>query len=63
MLNQVSRTLTIPRREGTAAEEDTAAAARSTVSSRGANIIGGRANVRGDATGGPDDGKLESARR
>ena len=62
--HQVSRTPTIHRREGTAAEEGTAAAAaRSAVANRRANITRGRANVRGDATGSPGDGKLESAGR
>ena len=61
--HQVSRTPTVHRREDTAAEEGTAAAARSKVANRGANITRGRANVRGDAKGGPGDGKLESAGR
>ena len=63
--HQVSRTPTIYRREGTAAEEGTAATvARSAVANRGANITRGRVNVvRGDATGSPGDGELESAGR
>ena len=60
--HQVSRTPTIHRREDTAAEEGTAAA-RSAVENREANITRGRANVRGDATCSPGDGKLESAGR
>ena len=46
------------RRKATAA-----AAARSAVANRRANITRGRANVRGDATGSLGDGKLESAGR
>ena len=62
--HQVSRTPTIHRREDTAAEEGTAAAAaRSAVENRETNITRGRANVRGDATCGRGDGKLESAGR
>ena len=62
--HQVSRTPIIHRREGTAAEEGTAAAAaRSKVENRGANMTRSRGNVRGDAEGSPGDGKLESAGR
>ena len=62
--HQVSHTPTIHRREGTAVEEGTvAAAARGKVANRGANITRGRANVRGDAEGSPGDGQLESAGR
>ena len=61
--HQVSRTPTIHRREDTAAEEGIAPAARSAVANRETNITRGRANVRGDATCGPGDGKLESAGR
>ena len=58
----VSRTATIHRREGTAAEEGTTAfAARSAVANREASINRGRANIRGDATGSPGDDKLKSA--
>ena len=60
--HQVSRTPTIHRGEDTAAEEGTAAA-RSAVANRETNITRGRANVRGDATCGPGDGKLESTGR
>ena len=62
--HQVSRTPTIHCREDTAAEESTAAAAaRSAVANRETNITRGRVNVRGDATCGPGDGKLENAGR